>query len=59
MATNITPTGSRALDTDGDGFGDNHGVDCCATALDQNANSGDLFPYLASQYADYDEDGYE
>lgn len=48
----------QALDTDGDGFGDNHGVDCCATPLDPNANSGDLFPYYASQYSDYDEDGY-
>ena len=48
----------QALDTDGDGFGDNHGVDCCATAIDPNANSGDLFPYLASQYSDYDGDGY-
>ena len=48
----------QALDTDGDGFGDNHGVDCCATALDPNADSGDLFPYLASQYDDYDGDGY-
>ena len=48
----------QAIDTDDDGFGDNHGVDCCATALDPNANSGDLFPYLASQYSDYDGDGY-
>ena len=48
----------QALDTDGDGFGDNHGVDCCQTPLDPNANSGDLFPYLASQYADFDGDGY-
>ena len=48
----------QALDTDGDGFGDNHGVDCCATELDPNAGPGDLFPYLASQYADYDGDGF-
>lgn len=48
----------QALDTDGDGFGDNHGVDCCTTVLDPNAGPGDLFPYLASQYADYDGDGY-
>ena len=48
----------QALDTDGDGFGDNHGVDCCAVTLDPNANSGDLFPYLASQYSDYDGDGF-
>ena len=48
----------QALDTDGDGFGDNHGVDCCATQLDPNANSGDLFPYFASQHKDSDGDGY-
>ena len=48
----------QALDTDGDGFGDNHGVDCCSTVLDPNAGPGDLFPYLASQYADYDGDGF-
>ena len=46
------------MDTDGDGFGDNHGIDCCATVIDPNANNGDLFPYLASQHADYDGDGY-
>ena len=48
----------QALDTDDDGFGDNHGVDCCATELDPNANSGDLFPYFASQHKDSDGDGY-
>lgn len=48
----------QSLDSDGDGFGDNHGVDCCATAIDPNAGPGDLFPYLSSQYADYDGDGY-
>ena len=48
----------QALDTDGDGFGDNHGVDCCTTVLDPNAGPGDLFPYIASQYADTDGDGY-
>ncbi len=48
----------QALDTDGDGFGDNHGVDCCAVPIDPNAGPGDLFPYLASQYTDYDGDGY-
>ena len=48
----------QALDTDGDGFGDNHGTDCCATVLDPNAGTGDLFPYIASQYADYDGDGF-
>ena len=49
----------QALDTDGDGFGDNHGVDCCAVPVfDPNAGPGDLFPYIASQYTDYDGDGY-
>ena len=48
----------QSLDSDGDGFGDNHGVDCCATEIDPNAGPGDLFPYLSSQYADYDGDGY-
>ena len=48
----------QALDTDGDGFGDNHGVDCCSVELDPNAGPGDLFPYIASQYADYDGDGF-
>ncbi|MCH1461274.1 MAG: FG-GAP-like repeat-containing protein, partial [Candidatus Poseidonia sp.] len=49
----------QALDTDGDGFGDNHGVDCCSIPVyDPNAGPGDLFPYLASQYEDFDGDGY-
>ena len=49
----------QALDTDGDGFGDNHGVDCCAVPVfDPNAGPGDLFPYIASQYTDFDGDGY-
>lgn len=48
----------QALDTDGDGFGDNHGPDCCSTAIDPNAGAGDLFPYIGSQHADYDGDGY-
>ena len=32
----------QALDTDGDGFGDNHGVDCCSVPVfDPNAGPGD------------------
>ncbi|MGB1233550.1 MAG: hypothetical protein ACPHF0_05235, partial [Poseidonia sp.] len=31
---------------------------CCAVPIDPNAGPGDLFPYLASQYTDYDGDGY-
>jgi hypothetical protein len=49
----------QALDTDDDGFGDNHGVDCCAVPVfDPNAGPGDTFPYLASQHKDTDGDGY-
>ena len=50
----------QALDTDGDGFGDNHGPDCCAVALQPNGASTlpDVFPHLASQYKDTDGDGY-
>ena len=49
----------QALDTDGDGFGDNHGVDCCAVPVfDPNAGPGDLFPYLETQYMDSDGDGF-
>ena len=34
-------------------------MDCCSVPVfDPNAGPGDLFPYLASQYADYDGDGY-
>ena len=50
----------QALDTDGDGFGDNHGPDCCATVLEPSGASTlpDVFPYLASQYQDSDGDGF-
>ena len=38
----------QALDTDEDGFGDNHGVDCCAVPeWDPNAGPGDLSLTLA------------
>ena len=48
----------QAKDSDGDGYGDNSGPDCCATPLDPNSNDGDLFPFNPSQYADYDGDGW-
>ena len=48
----------QAKDSDGDGYGDNSGPDCCATALDPNNPLGDLFPFNPSQYADYDGDGW-
>lgn len=46
----------QALDTDQDGYGDNHGPDCCNTAMDNQP--ADLFPYYESQYKDSDEDGF-
>lgn len=47
-----------ALDSDGDGYGDNSGPDCCVTEYDDSEENGDLFPYNALQYADYDGDGW-
>ena len=46
----------QALDSDGDGRGDNSGPDCCNTALDNQ--EPDLFPYNARQYKDTDGDGW-
>lgn len=48
----------QSKDSDGDGYGDNSGPDCCATPLDPNNPVGDLFPFNPSQYADYDGDGW-
>ena len=47
----------QALDSDGDGYGDNHGVDCCDTAFDNTAPP-DLFPHNNKQWEDEDNDGY-
>jgi hypothetical protein len=47
----------QSLDFDGDGFGDNHGPDCCDT-LDDNLAPPDLFPYNRHQWVDVDGDGY-
>ena len=48
----------QSKDTDGDGYGDNSGTDCCSTWLEPSASIGDLFPFNPSQYQDYDGDGW-
>ena len=48
----------QSKDTDGDGYGDNSGPDCCSTWLEPSASAGDLFPFNPSQYQDYDGDGW-
>ncbi len=48
----------QSKDTDGDGYGDNSGTDCCSTWLEPSASPGDLFPFNPSQYQDYDGDGW-
>ena len=47
-----------ALDSDGDGYGDNSGQDCCVTEYDSTQPDGDLFPFNPSQYKDQDGDGW-
>ena len=47
----------QSLDTDGDGYGDNSGPDCCSVPLDPN-NVPDLFPNNPDQYKDTDGDGW-
>jgi hypothetical protein len=47
-----------ARDSDGDGYGDNYGPDCCLTEYDQTQPFGDRFPFNPSQYRDYDGDGW-
>jgi|TARA_B100001094_G_scaffold180854_1_gene175239 hypothetical protein len=47
-----------AFDSDGDGYGDNSGPDCCITAYRSDNKVGDLFPYNPSQYKDSDGDGW-
>ena len=47
----------QSLDTDGDGYGDNNGPDCCSVPLDPN-NVPDEFPDNALQYKDTDGDGW-
>ena len=47
-----------ASDSDGDGYGDNSGPDCCITEYDISEPIGDLFPFNPSQYKDQDGDGW-
>ena len=47
-----------ALDSDGDGYGDNSGQDCCITEYDSSQPVGDVFPFNPSQYIDGDGDGW-
>ena len=47
-----------ASDSDGDGYGDNSGPDCCITEYDSGQPDGDLFPFNPSQYKDSDGDGW-
>ena len=47
----------QSLDSDGDGYGNNHGPDCCDTSND-NFAPPDSFPYNRYQWVDSDGDGY-
>jgi len=47
----------QSLDSDGDGYGDNNGPDCCSVPLDPN-NIPDAFPGNPLQYRDTDGDGW-
>ena len=52
----------QAKDTDGDGVGDNYGVDCCDAIFGLSGtvenSPGDKFPYNPRQYKDFDGDGF-
>ena len=52
----------QAKDSDGDGVGDNYGVDCCDAIFGLSGavetSPGDKFPYNPRQYKDYDGDGF-
>ncbi|MFL2950894.1 MAG: hypothetical protein ACJZ56_09715, partial [Candidatus Thalassarchaeaceae archaeon] len=52
----------QSKDSDGDGVGDNYGVDCCDAIFGLSGavetSPGDKFPYNPRQYKDYDDDGY-
>ena len=52
----------QAKDSDGDGIGDNYGVDCCDAIFGSGGvieySLGDKFPYNPRQYKDHDNDGY-
>jgi len=52
----------QAIDSDGDGVGDNHGPDCCNTYYPWgeilSSKDPDVFPYLWTQWKDTDGDGF-
>ena len=52
----------QAKDSDGDGVGDNYGVDCCDAIFGLSGavetSPGDKFPYNPRQYKDFDGDGF-
>lgn len=52
----------QSKDSDGDGIGDNYGVDCCDAIFGLSGiieySPGDKFPYNPRQYKDYDNDGF-
>ena len=52
----------QAIDSDGDGVGDNHGPDCCNTYYPWgeilSSKDPDVFPYLMTQWKDTDGDGF-
>ncbi len=54
----FTDNWKQVFDSDGDGYGDNYGPDCCSTWYDTNAQPGDAFPYDWKQYLDWDGDGF-
>ena len=54
----FTDNWKQVFDSDGDGYGDNHGPDCCTTWYDTNAQPGDAFPYDWKQFLDWDGDGF-
>ena len=52
----------QSKDSDGDGVGDNYGVDCCDAIFGLSGavetSPGDKFPYNPRQYKDFDGDGF-
>jgi len=54
----FTDNWKQVFDSDGDGYGDNHGPDCCTTWYDTTAQAGDSFPNNPKQFLDWDGDGY-
>ena len=52
----------QSKDSDGDGVGDNYGVDCCDAMFGLSGatetSPGDKFPYNPRQYKDFDDDGF-